>query len=87
MALSGKRKVILWTTTIWRAILLGLKTKILSGEVNKLHLDCLSLYGFKIFQYDTPVWGYLINIGHYKYPLIIATFLIGFALLMTIKEK
>lgn len=74
----------IWVVVILAIIMLGLETKIVSGDPAKYHLNCLYFYGLETIRYDTPLFGYLVNIGYYKYQLFIAVILIGYALNITL---
>jgi hypothetical protein len=41
-------------------------------------------YGLETIRYDTLLFGYLVNVGYYKYQLFITIILIGFALYHTL---
>lgn len=93
MKLSKKQKIILWVTVILIVIFLGLHSERV-GQTKTV----LSLYGYRIatdFPSDLrllPAYlkrgiGSFAYLGKWKYPLIVATLLIGFALFMTVREK
>lgn len=85
--MNKKQLIVIWIVVTIAVILLGVETKPIVGISNKMHLDCLCFYGFEIVRYDSPIFGYLVNIGHYKYQLIGSIILLGFALFFTVRNE
>jgi len=82
MALSTKHKIIIWVTVALIVVFLGLKTEITKSSWVE---SSLLFYGFHIG--DVSGIGSLVYLGQYKYSLAIGAFLIGLALLMTVRKK
>ena len=79
MKLSTKQIIILWFTVLFVIIFLGLTSIEAYG-----HKD-LVFYGITLLT--TAYKGSLVHLGDYKYQLIVATLLIGTALIITLREK
>lgn len=84
--MNKNQLISIWIIVTLAIITLGLETKIVAGHPAKFHLNCLYFYGLETIRYDTPLLGYLVNAGYYKYQLFISLILIGFALFFTLKK-
>lgn len=82
--MNKKQLISMWTVVILMIITLGLETRIIAGDSAQFHLNCLYFYGLETIRYDTPLFGYLVNVGYCKYQLFMALILIGFALFFTL---
>ncbi len=93
--MNKKQIFVLWVLIITIAILIGLKTTTVY-EITEIYKPngpenghtALMLYGMLVLMSENAGKLYpLLNLGDYKYNLIVVTVMIGLALLYTIKSK
>ena len=85
--MNKKQLIVTWSIAILLIILLGIETRIITGESTKFHLNSMDFYGFQVIRYDTPIFGYVVNLGHYKFYLIFCILIIGGLLIYTLRDK
>jgi len=96
MRLTTKRKVIIWIVVLFIVIVMGLRTttaystEALFGKekTETVGVTALMLYGTVILMSDEMKGFYFVlELGNYKYHLMVAALLIGAAAFFTVKEK